>query len=117
MEDYKTIQLTYLLEVTEGDLSFMQLLVQQFIVETPSLLDSLFVASKSNDAEECGRLLHKLKSSYVVLGVDEILAGYNLLHKKPIDENDVELINQNQAKILETFDDIQKEITTFIESY
>ncbi len=67
----KITNLTYLRSVCDGDLNFMNDMVQAFITNTPVAMNELQKASDHSDWEQVSKLAHKLKPSITFVGLEK----------------------------------------------
>ncbi|MTI38590.1 PAS domain-containing hybrid sensor histidine kinase/response regulator [Fulvivirga lutimaris] len=67
----KLTNLDYLRSVCDGDLNFMNDMVQTFITNTPVAMNELQKASDKSDWEQVSKLAHKLKPSITFVGLEK----------------------------------------------
>ncbi|MEQ8572774.1 MAG: response regulator, partial [Fulvivirga sp.] len=67
----KLTNLDYLRSVCDGDLNFMNDMVQTFITNTPVAINELQKASDKSDWDQVSKLVHKLKPSITFVGLEK----------------------------------------------
>jgi CheY-like chemotaxis protein/HPt (histidine-containing phosphotransfer) domain-containing protein len=68
------IDLSYLLNLSNGDKAFVVEIMEAFLIETPSVLLSLQTLTENRDWVGCGKLVHKLKPNFAMLGMKKLEA-------------------------------------------
>ncbi|MBC8112164.1 MAG: Hpt domain-containing protein [Verrucomicrobia bacterium] len=81
--------LSYLQLVTAGNENLLQSLIATFLEQTPVYLKDLEEAIEIRDFEQSQRLLHKIKPTFVMLGIASIAPL--------LEELDVQIANQSQT--------------------
>lgn len=76
------IDLTYLNEISDGDIEFKQELLQIYLSETPIELKTLFKSMKKNEIERCANIIHKFKSKLRIVGFTSLLNQAANLEKR-----------------------------------
>ncbi|MEN0004328.1 MAG: ATP-binding protein [Bacteroidota bacterium] len=64
-----TLDLSYLKEISHGDESFVQDMIQTFLEEAPSILDHLQLALQAKDKDRIYQNAHRLKPNLLMLGM------------------------------------------------
>lgn len=68
----KLINLDYLNEISEGDQDFIREMISLFIVNTPISLEEIRHSFEKNDFVKLKSEIHKLKSSFNLLGIEQV---------------------------------------------
>ncbi len=71
-ESNKTIDLTYLRGVCNGDQAFMRDMIETFISNTPVTLEEMQEFAKKSKWQQVGELAHKIKPSITFMGIDAL---------------------------------------------
>ena len=66
------IDLSYLLNLSSGDIQFVQEIIAAFLAETPVSLQNLQLLAHKQDWAQCGKLVHKLKPNFAMLGMKKL---------------------------------------------
>lgn len=66
------IDLRYLLNLSNGDTAFVAEIIGAFLVESPVALQQLQAAMQQQDWIQCGKLLHKIKPNFAMLGMKKL---------------------------------------------
>lgn len=69
---FKTVDLTYLKTIADGNDDIIRELVQIFIDQLPEFTDGLQDGFKSNDWVSIAAIAHKAKSSVISMGMNEL---------------------------------------------
>jgi signal transduction histidine kinase/DNA-binding response OmpR family regulator len=67
-EMHNQLDLSYLLDLSNGDLQFVQNIMEAFLVETPAVLQNLETLVKTEDWVQAAKLVHKLKPNLAMFG-------------------------------------------------
>ena len=86
------INLTYLREMASGDNSFMEEIMDMFIQQTPENLAKLHEYTMSRQWPEVKSLAHKMKSSVILVGIQELEDIFVNLQKEAMGPNPQEVI-------------------------
>lgn len=68
----KLYNLEKVLELAEGDQSFVQLLVDTFLEEIPEDLEKMTHAVGDNDSKTAYQFAHKMKPNFLLFGIDVV---------------------------------------------
>ncbi len=63
------IDLRYLFDLSNGDRAFVRDMLDAFVLEVPSIVQKLQQAIGTEDWVETGKIVHKLKSNFMMLGM------------------------------------------------
>lgn len=74
------IDLTYLYEVSRGDNLFAVELIENFLINTPPILESIKQKLEQRDVEGCRKLCHKLKPVLSYMGLKQITPIFGKFH-------------------------------------
>jgi len=85
--NYATINLTYLREMASGDSSFMEEIMDMFIQQTPENLTKLREYTVKKQWPEVKSLAHKMKSSVILVGIQELEDIFVNLQKEALGSN------------------------------
>jgi hypothetical protein len=111
--DFKYIHPDYLIEISEQDTVFINNIVSVFFRETPLLIDSLFTAAHKRNCEEVRKIRHTLRSSFAIIGVDELCNEFSFISLETITSDTCLKIIENREKINIHFNCICDELRTF----
>ena len=84
--------MSYLKEVSKGNVLFMTEMIQIFLLKTPETLIILEKAIADKDWENVGFYAHKLKATYAYVGMDEMRKILVDIEKSAKNLENVELI-------------------------
>ncbi len=84
--------MSYLKEVSKGNVLFMTEMIQIFLSKTPETLDILGKAIAENDWENVGFYAHKLKATYAYVGMEEMKKILIDVEKSAKNQENLELI-------------------------
>ncbi len=73
--------LSYLQEVSKGNIAFMLDMIHIFLTKTPETLDILKKEVEANNWEMVGFYAHKLKATYAYMGMQELKELLILIEK------------------------------------
>ncbi len=73
---YKTINLQYMKEISNGDKEYEKLVTEQFIELVPRELESLRKAIENQDFDNLKHIAHSMKTSISIMGLDAVLNEY-----------------------------------------
>jgi signal transduction histidine kinase/CheY-like chemotaxis protein len=83
-ENFKGINLSYLLEMSCGDQGFVKDMMELFISKVPVEIDLLEKAIDTRDYDAVKKIAHNMKSSLPIFKLDELLKHLSLLEKQAI---------------------------------
>jgi CheY-like chemotaxis protein len=86
IETDNLINLEYLTDFAEGDMTFVKEMMALFLKNTPVTLASILESNKSNDAKKLKAEVHKLKSSLGLFGIVKASESVTII------ENEIETI-------------------------
>ncbi|MCH2043639.1 MAG: Hpt domain-containing protein [Saprospiraceae bacterium] len=66
------LNLSYLHDLSGGDTDFIQDIISTYLEELPKDLQRIEVALNQEDVLQVGKLMHKMKSSFQILGFDQM---------------------------------------------
>ncbi len=72
--DYQIIDLSYMKEISNGDLEYEKLVTQQFLDLVPAQIAALSAALSERKGTEIKRIAHNLKTSISIMGIDALLS-------------------------------------------
>lgn len=81
-ENFKGIDLSYLLEMSCGDQGFVKDMIGLFINKVPTEIDQLEKSIDNKDYEGVKKIVHNMKSSLPIFKLDTLLNHLNLLEKQ-----------------------------------
>jgi CheY-like chemotaxis protein len=73
---YQYINLTYMKEVSSGNIEYEKEVTIQFIGSVPQQLKALDEAAQSSDSDRLKKIAHNLKTTVSVMGLNEVLERY-----------------------------------------
>ncbi|MDA3882589.1 MAG: Hpt domain-containing protein [Bacteroidales bacterium] len=111
--NFKYIHTDYLIEISEQDPAFIDNIVSVFFRETPLLFDSLFAAAHKKNCEEVRKIRHTLRSSFAIIGVEDLCDGLCFIALESITSDTCSKIIDNREKINTQFNCICDELRTF----
>jgi PAS domain S-box-containing protein len=83
------IDLNYLIELSNGDLHFVETMIDAFLTEAPGLLQNLNTAVIQKNWEQVYQQAHKLKPSFAMMGMNNLqeiaLEVESVVRKTPVD--------------------------------
>lgn len=107
---FKTIDLTYMHDISSGDQAYEKLITEQFLSLVPVDLERLKSSFESGQYYEVKKLAHSLKSSVSIMGLENVMLKLDILENGQLAEkevariiNDIEQIckhAQSEARIL-----------------
>jgi signal transduction histidine kinase/DNA-binding response OmpR family regulator len=83
-ENFKGIDLSYLLEMSCGDKNFVKDMMGLFISKVPAEIDLLEKAIDTGDYNTVKKIAHNMKSSLPIFKLDKLLKHLSLLEKQAI---------------------------------
>lgn len=69
MKNYNVINPKYLLKISNNDIVFIEKIYNAFISQTSILIKNLKESLVLNDTDYLSKIIHKLKSAFLVLGI------------------------------------------------
>ncbi|MFN0174439.1 MAG: PAS domain S-box protein [Saprospiraceae bacterium] len=102
------LDLSYLMNLSNGDQVFVQEIIDVFLADTPLSLRQLEMDVKNQDWEGCYKVVHKLKPNFAMFGMKnlELQASTleTILKSKSIDPDKIVIdLTQLRARTFETF--------------
>jgi len=67
--EFKVIDLSYMKDISKGNVNYEKTVTQQYISCTPKDIDGLFDAFKKGDTAELNRIAHNMKTSAAIMGL------------------------------------------------
>ena len=67
-----TINLSYLMDLSNGDVHFVMAILEAFLSEVPASLQDLELLVKQNNWDQVSKLAHKLKPNFAMLGLKSL---------------------------------------------
>lgn len=110
------LDLTYLYEISDHDREFIYEMIMTIVKNTPEMLDDIEREGKTENWEQVGRLMHKLKPSLLLLNIDNLSAHIRELEGNAKAPRNMELIPKQIAELRELCDIILKELNDLIKS-
>jgi len=68
-EDNKLIDLTYMKDISKGNVAYERVVTEQFIVSIPQDIAGLMDAFEKGDAAQLNRIAHNMKTSVAIMGL------------------------------------------------
>jgi HPt (histidine-containing phosphotransfer) domain-containing protein len=102
METEKVTDLTYLKELSKGDNSFVQEMIEIFLEENPGELSALRKSIDQDDFPMIYSSAHKLKSSTPFVGI------YSRIRNHVLEIEDLAKRHERSDRMLELYDEIEK---------
>lgn len=68
----KTIDLSYLREMSDNDINFITEMVSSFINQSPKDIENIWFHFTNNELDEVANLVHKIKPSITFMGIHEL---------------------------------------------
>ncbi|MDZ7605788.1 MAG: Hpt domain-containing protein [Cyclobacteriaceae bacterium] len=68
----KSIDLTFLKEMSENDSNFIADLIQSFITQIPKDMENMWFHFKNEEYDDVANLIHKIKPSITFMGIHEL---------------------------------------------
>jgi signal transduction histidine kinase/CheY-like chemotaxis protein len=91
VNDYKTINLGYMREISNGDLEYEKLVTAQFLNLIPRELAALSKAFADQNHPELKHIAHGMKTSISIMGLDTLLnEDLDALENDNLDENQIQ---------------------------
>jgi HPt (histidine-containing phosphotransfer) domain-containing protein len=109
---FKTINLAYLLEVTEGNKDLIIELIEIYKAQIPEFIELFKSNLEQKNWKNIGAIAHKAKSSVAVMGLNnlsEMLKTFETLAKEGIETNKYsEFIKEFEIITLQSVDELNK---------
>ena len=86
------VNLEYLIESSLNDEEYVRMMIEMYIKNTPSYLETFNTLAKNNDFEELKKTAHKFKASVAIIGIEK---AKNLIQELENDSGD------SQEKVFE----------------
>lgn len=109
-----TLDLKYLRMISDGDLDFMKDLLRTFVKTTPEALDELREALASKDWTKMGRVMHKVKPSYLLIDVPEVSELVKSLEFNAKNSVNIPDIPDQVASLLESSEELMATVKTLL---
>ena len=114
MSNYKFINVTYLLEVADGDKTMISDIVELFKIQVPEFVTVMKEHLEFENFVDFKRILHKAKSAYSVLGISIVTERLKFMEDEHYTKNDITEL----SKFVEFFSDVSysaiEEINLFL---
>lgn len=68
----KTIDLTYLKEMSDNDIKFITGMVKSFVTQSPKEIENIWFHYSNNETDKIANLIHKLKPSITFMGIHKL---------------------------------------------
>ncbi len=99
----KIINLSYLIEVSKGNKTFVKEMIDLFLSENPEEIKSLDNGIRTKDYELIKNTAHKLRSTIPFIGLDKIIEPeVSEIETLAANKSDLEKIQQLFVKVKET---------------
>lgn len=108
------LNLSYLHDLSGGDTDFMQDIISTYFEELPKDLQRVNVAIEEKNPTQVGKLMHKMKSSFQILGFDEMHTDALVLEQEL---KKASAINSNQLDRINALLQNAKQSLTLVHSY
>jgi len=117
MRSSEKIDLTYLKRITGDADSVMVEMLQLFLSETPTQIDLLIQHADSQDWKQFKAEAHKLKPTFLYLGLVDIHSMLEVAEDNAANENSTEEIKSISVQIKEDFEILLPDLKEKIEEY
>ncbi|MCR5455422.1 MAG: Hpt domain-containing protein [Bacteroidales bacterium] len=108
------IDLTYLNDITDGDIATKKQLIQLFFTQAAEIKQRFILAQLSDNIEELGRTAHIAKSTTRVMGIQNVASKMEelqrLTEKKESPEKYPELVNFYLNEIPKAEEELRAEL-------
>lgn len=101
------IDLTYLDEVAGDDLEFKSEMIKRFSDQTPEYISMINNAIKEENISDVKRIAHKMKPTFLYVGLKEIQEKVEILEQKAERKDDFNSIKRLWEEILINFDEAE----------
>lgn len=71
-DHHKTIDLTYLKEMSDNDINFISDMVKSFITQSPKEIEKVWVHFSKDETDDIANLIHKIKPSITFMGIHKL---------------------------------------------
>lgn len=110
-----TLDLVYLRTISDGDVDFMRDLLVTYVKTTPEALVELQDTLKEEDWYKMGRVMHKIKPSYLLLDVKEVTELVLSLEQNAKHAKNLEQIPGQVDQLVESSEDIMAKVNIILE--
>ncbi len=107
------IDLNYLLEASEGDDDFIKMMLDSFLINTPTYLQDLNQLLTKKDYIELRACAHKFKGTVVIIGVESLKVLLETFEKAS-DSHDDNVLSDLLEKIKSISEQVVQEISDFL---
>lgn len=108
------IDLTYLDDITDGDVATKRQLIELFFAQADEIKQRFIVAQLSDDVEEIGRTAHIAKSATRVMGIENVAGRMeelqSLSERRVAPERYRELVDFYLAEIPAAIEELKTEL-------
>jgi HPt (histidine-containing phosphotransfer) domain-containing protein len=80
-KEYKYIDLAYILEVADGDMSFIEQMISTYLLSIPDNIDKLAAAAANGDNDKVTFYAHTLKGAFNFIGNTQLSDMCDLLEQ------------------------------------
>lgn len=108
--DYKTVDLSYLEMLADGDAGFINEMITTFIKNTPELIDEMKAALSKKDYVEIGRVAHKIKPTITFMGIHSFEEKIKTLEQYGKEEKNVDEIESLVSELDSICNDAYEEL-------
>ena len=110
-----TLDLKYLRTISDDDVDFMKDLLMTFVKTTPEALEELKETLKNEDWYKMGRVMHKVKPSYLLLDVKEVSELVLSLEQNAKNAKNLDKIPGQVSQLLESSEDLLVKVSDILE--
>lgn len=115
MGEYKYIDISYLIETSDGDAELMKEMINIFFDQIEEFTDGLTTLYSDKKYSELGKMAHKAKSSIAIMGMESLALELKRLENNAKDEIEVETYPGIIQKFVTEVEEAKKELSDFIE--
>lgn len=99
-----SLDLSYLINLSNNDINFIAEILDSFLQDSPSEIQLLQHFLTDNQAHEAAELLHKMQSTYALVGLKNISQQAQELEKKLIDKTNID--SDSKAAIIDIIETV-----------
>jgi PAS domain S-box-containing protein len=94
-----SLDLSYLINLSNNDINFIAEILESFLQDSPSEIQLLQHFLTDNQAHEAAELLHKMQSTYALVGLKKISLQAQAIEKKLVNKTNID--TDSKAAIIE----------------
>lgn len=106
----KHLDLTYLIELSDGSDDFIKEMISVFMTETPLDIESLEKHLKSKDWQALSATAHKMKSSVSIMGINDSIDTLKMIEENASQETNLDSLPELITKTKKFCIDAIKEL-------